>query len=123
MDRYATVKEIIMFSVLGIIFIVGALALNCFTGESVRVDETKNKALENLTEAGLCKILLDKDLITEFRECMCGLTDTVKKSDANRCDSVTNINDSKSIIKVCKDFENLKIKSHDKCVEIFSRRK
>lgn len=61
---------------------------NCSSSKSIRVDETKNKALENLSNWGAVVMLIRAKEIDSAWFISCIISEAVKKSDANKCDKM-----------------------------------
>lgn len=61
-------------------------SLNCNTGKSHRVDEQKNKAIENLTNTDLVLYLFKKGRFSEGLEAFCLMQEAARKATANKCD-------------------------------------
>ena len=86
-------KRLIIFIVAGLIYGSGLLTgFKCSSTKSVRIDETKNKAIESFSNWGAVNRLIEKNKIDEALEMACFLQEGLKTSTVaqNKCTLLIN---------------------------------
>lgn len=87
-----------------LLFLIGCTTCN---KENTRIDETKNKALENLCN-GKTAIEFLKKGTSIAREYVCMCQQAAKGSDQNACEKTINLNNGKDLIQTCKKLFGIK---------------
>lgn len=88
-----------MKKILLIFLTVITMAMTC--NQNDRVNNTKNKALENLCNGETAQKFLETGT-SNAREYVCMCQQAAKSSDQNLCKGVVNLNNGKDLITTCK---------------------